>query len=145
MNILIEADSLCRGLIGGLLIGLSAVLLLAFNGRIAGISGILGGLVLDDKADDRAWRWLFLLGFFAGAVLVALLPIPAPAASTLHWLVLAGAGLLVGFGTRISNGCTSGHGICGLARLSKRSFAATLTFIGFGFLTVFIIRHGGVL
>lgn len=145
MNMVIEADSLWRGLTGGLLIGVSAVLLLAFNGRIAGISGILGGLVLDGKTGDRVWRWLFLLGLLAGAALAGLLPIPAPAASTLHWLPLAGAGLAVGFGTRLGNGCTSGHGICGLARLSRRSFAATLTFMGFGFLTVFVVRHGGVL
>lgn len=145
MNILIDPESLARGLVGGFLIGLSAVLLLALNGRIAGISGIVGGLVFDGKAGDRSWRGLFLLGLLAGAALAALLPIPAPAASTLHWLPLAGAGLLVGFGTRLGTGCTSGHGICGLARFSKRSFVAVFTFMGFGFLTVFVIRHGGVL
>lgn len=145
MNFLIAPDSLARGLVGGLLIGISALLLLAFNGRIAGISGIAGGLAFDAKTGDRSWRGLFLLGLLAGAALAALLPIPAPAASMLHWLPLAGAGLLVGFGTRLGMGCTSGHGICGLARLSKRSFVAVLTFMAFGFLTVFVIRHGGVL
>ena len=145
MNIVFETDSILRGLGGGLLIGLSAVLLLAFNGRIAGISGILGGLVLDRKAHDRLWRLLFLSGLLAGAALAGLLPIPVPSSSTLHWLALTGAGLLVGFGTRLGNGCTSGHGICGLARLSGRSLAAVLTFMGFGFLTVYVIRHGGVL
>lgn len=144
MSVLIEPDSLLRGLAGGALIGLSAVLLLALNGRLAGISGILGGLVFDRTATPRAWRVLFLLGLLIGAVLAAQLPIPLPAASTLSWLPVTIAGLLVGFGTRLGNGCTSGHGICGLARFSKRSFAATLTFMAFGFLTVFLLRHTGL-
>jgi len=145
MNLLFEPDAFWRGLAGGGLIGLSAVLLLALNGRIAGISGILGGLVVDRSATDRAWRLLFLVGLLLGAAAAGLLPIPVPAGSSLKWPALVVAGLLVGFGTRTGSGCTSGHGICGLARFSKRSFAAVLTFMGTGFLTVFLLRHGGLL
>lgn len=143
MDILFEPDSILRGLVGGALIGLSAVLLLAFNGRIAGISGIMGGLVFKDGSGDRAWRAVFLLGLVLAAALAAQLPIPTPASTPLHAPALLMAGLLVGFGTRLGSGCTSGHGICGLARFSKRSFAAVIVFMGFGFLTVLLIRHGG--
>lgn len=128
--------------IGGLLIGLSAILLLALNGRIAGISGILGGL-LAAPPGDRAWRAAFLAGLFGGGLLTfAWMPrafgvTPAP----LPILVLAG--LLVGFGTRMGSGCTSGHGVCGLSRLSPRSMVATFTFMAMGAITVFAVRHLG--
>lgn len=126
-------------LAGGALIGLAALLLFAGIGRIAGISGILNHAL--ETAEGRSWRWLFLLGLIGGVAVPALYglvdgqPSPAP----LPLLILAG--FLVGFGTRLGNGCTSGHGICGLARLSKRSLAAVLTFMGTGFITVFVLRH----
>ncbi|MFQ1862797.1 YeeE/YedE family protein [Aeromonas veronii] len=118
---------------GGMLAGLSALILMLFNGRVAGISGILAG-ALQHRAP---WRVLFLLGLGAGAWL----------ALTLGWATLPGwpvvllAGLLVGIGTRLGNGCTSGHGICGMGRLSLRSIVATLTFMAAGFITVFVTHH----
>ena len=113
------------------MIGLAAVLLLALVGRIAGISGILNGAI--EQHDGRAWRWSFLLGLMAGAALWFALGNAVPPPRTgfpLPWLLTAG--LLVGFGTRLGSGCTSGHGICGLARLSKRSLAAVVAFMGAG-------------
>jgi len=127
-------------LIGGAMIGLAAVLLLALIGRIAGISGILNGAI--EQHDGRAWRWSFLLGLMAGAALWFALGNAVPPPRTgfpLPWLLTAG--LLVGFGTRLGSGCTSGHGICGLARLSKRSLAAVVAFMGAGIVTVFVLRH----
>lgn len=126
--------------IGGALIGLAAALLILFNGRIAGISGILGGL-LEWPKDDKAWRVAFLLGLL-GAPLVygALAPLPVARIDASVALLIA-AGLLVGLGTRYGSGCTSGHGVCGLSRLSPRSLAATGAFMGAGFITVFIARH----
>lgn len=133
-------------LVGGALIGLSAAVLLGLNGRIAGISGIFGGL-LDGlatraPADEQRWRALFVLGLVGGGVVLRLLDpryLPGPAIDSPVLLVLAG--LLVGFGTRLGSGCTSGHGICGLSRLSTRSLAATLTFMAVAFLTTFVVRH----
>lgn len=125
---------------GGALIGLSAAVLILFSGRIAGISGILGGL-LQWRADDRAWRLAFLAGILLAPPLYALatgLP-PVMVSVTTPWLIVAG--LLVGIGTRYGSGCTSGHGICGLARLSPRSLVATLVFVGTGFAPVFVTRH----
>lgn len=119
-------------LLGGVLIGLSASLLWLGHGRVAGISGIWGGLLR--RADELEWRLLFLGGMLAGAVGVALLApsaIVAPADRPL-WMV-AVAGLLVGVGTRLGNGCTSGHGVCGLSRLSSRSAVAVATFMAVGF------------
>lgn len=133
--------SLLAALAGGGLIGLGAVLLLLANGRIAGISGIVGGLA-ERAPGDLGWRLAFitglLLGPFAVAAVTGALPaihVDAPPA-----LVIL-AGLLVGFGTRLGSGCTSGHGVCGLARLSPRSLAATLTFMGVAAAVVFIVRH----
>ena len=124
------------------MIGLAASALLLFNGRIAGISGILGGLVLDRRPDDRWWRALFLLGLMMGALLLSFVGGAAiSGCSPFGSFGMLSGGLLVGFGTRLGSECTSGHGVCGVARLSKRSFAATLTFMFFGFFTVFILRH----
>ncbi|WP_105104388.1 YeeE/YedE family protein [Microbulbifer pacificus] len=127
-------------LAGGVLIGLASAWLILMNGRIAGISGILGGL-LDWPRGDRGWRLAFVLGLLAGPAIWGLfhaLPdIEIHASATM----LVAAGLLVGIGTRYAAGCTSGHGVCGLSRLSPRSFAATLTFMGGGFATVYVIRH----
>ncbi|WP_279358635.1 YeeE/YedE family protein [Methylobacterium indicum] len=129
-------------LAGGALIGAAAALLLLANGRIAGISGILGGLA-GAEARDRAWRLAFLVGLLAGPVLYRLVSGDWPAVgSVASWPVLVAAGLLVGFGTRLGSGCTSGHGVCGLARLSPRSFAAVATFMACAILTVFLVRHG---
>jgi uncharacterized membrane protein YedE/YeeE len=129
------------GALGGALIGLAAALLLALNGRIAGISGIVGGL-LPPRAGDALWRLLFVLGLALGALLVRLYsgaPLAVPVESSTFTLVLGG--VLVGFGTRLGSGCTSGHGICGLARLSPRSVVAVLTFMASAMLTVFALRH----
>ena len=127
-------------LIGGALIGLAAVLLALFNGRIVGISGIVGAL-LPPQRQGGAWRWAFVLGMLAAPLLYQLFaPVPA-SASPASWPVLVIAGLLVGFGTRLGSGCTSGHGVCGLSRLSPRSLVATLAFMGAGVVPVFLIRH----
>ena len=128
-------------LLGGGLIGLSAGLLLMTTGRITGISGIIAGMLVP-ASDGRLWRGLFVAGLILGCGLVRLVSADAVpitiAASSGELLV---AGLLVGFGTRLANGCTSGHGICGVARLSPRSIVATLTFMASGALTMFIMRH----
>ena len=127
-------------LAGGALIGLAAALLLLLNGRIAGISGVLGGL-LKPVSGDIAWRMSFILGL-VGAPLVyglfARLPVPQIDAD---YAALIAAGLLVGVGTRYGSGCTSGHGVCGVSRLSPRSLVATAAFMAAGFATVFMIRH----
>lgn len=127
-------------LAGGALIGLAASLFVLVNGRIAGISGILGGL-LQWPRGDIAWRIAFLLGLI-GAPLVFGLFAPLPAVRVdAGTATLIGAGLLVGLGTRYGAGCTSGHGVCGLSRLSPRSMVATAAFMGAGFVTVFVVRH----
>jgi uncharacterized membrane protein YedE/YeeE len=128
-------------LAGGLLIGVSAALLLWLNGRIAGISGIAGGLI-SGPASDRAWRALFLIGLIGGVALYRLAGGPLEEIELTPSLpLLAAGGLLVGIGTRIGGGCTSGHGVCGLGRLSPRSIAATVTFIVAAGATVFVVRH----
>jgi uncharacterized protein len=127
--------------IGGALIGLAAVLLMLFNGRIAGISGIADGLI-NPRTDDRLWRLAFIVGLIAAPLAAALVghavPMPQMPAS---YAVIAVAGLLVGFGTRLGNGCTSGHGICGIARLSPRSIIATLVFMAAAIVVVALMRH----
>jgi uncharacterized membrane protein YedE/YeeE len=138
----VENFTPCSALLGGSLIGLSACLLMFSLGRIAGISGIVAGLFAPAH-DERSWRVAFVLGLIAGCFVVRLAgasPQPIEITADIPDLVLAG--LLVGFGTRLGNGCTSGHGVCGLARLSPRSLAATLTFMATGALTVFVMRHG---
>ncbi|MET3496615.1 YeeE/YedE family protein [Variovorax boronicumulans] len=127
-------------LAGGVLIGLAAAMFALLNGRIAGISGVLGGL-LRPLRGDVAWRVAFVLGLVgAPAVygIVAVVPLPRIDAG---YGALVLAGLLVGLGTRYGSGCTSGHGVCGLSRLSPRSLAATIAFMGAGFATVFVARH----
>lgn len=125
---------------GGMLIGLSAALLILVSGRIAGISGIVGGM-LQWRGGDRAWRIAFIAGLLLAPIVYGLvreLP-PIEVNASPAWLLVAG--VLVGIGTRYGSGCTSGHGICGLSRLSPRSLVATLAFIGTGFATVFVVRH----
>jgi uncharacterized membrane protein YedE/YeeE len=127
-------------LAGGLAIGLAAAVFILFNGRIAGISGIIGGLLLPVRGDVH-WRVAFLAGMFLAPLLYSLfaaMPLPQIDAG---FPVLIIAGLLVGIGTRYGSGCTSGHGVCGVSRLSPRSLVATAAFMSAGFATVFIIRH----
>ena len=128
-------------LLGGILLGVAAALYVLFHGRILGISGIVSGL-LHPKAGDWSWRLAFVLGLlsspFLGALILGILPIIEVDAS---WLTVIVAGLLVGFGVQYGSGCTSGHGICGLSRLSPRSLVATLSFMMAGFLVVFVVRH----
>ncbi len=130
-------------LIGGAMIGLATVTLLWFNGRIAGISGIVNGL-LTRESGDIAWRWWFVIGLTVGAgFYVWLSPMPIEPRTDFPYPLLVLAGFLVGFGTRMGSGCTSGHGVCGLARLSPRSVIATIVFLIAGMITVFIARHLG--
>lgn len=128
-------------LAGGVLIGLSATLLLWLNGRVAGVSGILGG-VLFPRSGDVSWRVAFLVGLIAaGGLYMALVPgAPLPRTDFSRTGLII-AGLLVGFGTRMGNGCTSGHGVCGLGRLSMRSLAAVMTFMATAIATTFVVRH----
>jgi uncharacterized membrane protein YedE/YeeE len=127
-------------LAGGILLGLASALFILANGRILGISGILGGL-LRPKTGDMAWRGVFLLGMLVAPLLYTLAIGPSEARIDAGWGTLVLAGLLVGAGTRYGSGCTSGHGVCGLSRLSSRSLVATLAFMGAGFLTVYVVRH----
>jgi uncharacterized membrane protein YedE/YeeE len=134
-------DTPFPALIGGLLIGLAAVLLLLFNGRIAGVSGVAGGL-LNRGEPGKAWRWLFLLGLVLGAAgYAALGGTVAPPRQGFPPALLVLAGLLVGYGTSMAGGCTSGHGVCGLARLSLRSLVAVMVFLAVAVLTTFVTRH----
>jgi len=128
--------------IGGVLIGLSAALLMLLTGRVAGISGIFGGC-LAPGASDRGWRVAFIGGLILAPITAMLVGygVPAPAMPASWWVVI-GAGLLVGFGSRMGKGCTSGHGICGIARLSPRSITATVVFMATAMVTVAIVRHG---
>ncbi len=128
-------------LLGGLLIGLATSAFLVLEGRIAGITGIVGGL-LKPIPGDRAWRYVFLLGLLVGGAILRLsVPDLFGEAVDTPGAILVAAGLLVGFGTRLGSGCTSGHGICGNSRLSVRSVVATATFIVAGAVTVFVARH----
>lgn len=127
-------------LAGGALIGLATALLLLLNGRIAGISGIVGGL-FERSAGETGWRLAFAIGLLVGPTLWILFGALPPIRIEAGYPLLLAAGLLVGLGTRYASGCTSGHGVCGLSRLSPRSLAATLGFMGGGFATVYVVRH----
>ncbi|HAS6347085.1 YeeE/YedE family protein [Vibrio sp. IRLE0018] len=128
-------------LAGGILLGISALTLMLLNGKVAGISGILTGL-LTPKTKDFAWRLMFVIGMISGGVLAATLSNTqvSPVIEVSSALIIV-AGLLVGIGTRLGNGCTSGHGICGIGRLSKRSIVATCIFMAVAAITVFIRLH----
>lgn len=132
-------------LLGGALLGVSAAIFIVFSGRIAGVSGIVGGLLKPANAKDALWRVAFVSGLVIAPLVYSLL---APASFAVSppqveatWPILVIAGLLVGFGTRLGSGCTSGHGVCGISRLSMRSIVATLTFMATGGITVYIARH----
>lgn len=144
MNILWNEFTPWSSLAGGLLIGLSASILVAALGRIAGISGIIGALLQRPSwksVSNWGWRLAFIIGMVAAPLIWQLFaPLPAMQMPSNSALIIV-AGLLVGFGTRLGSGCTSGHGVCGLSRLSLRSLAATLTFIATGAITVFVMRH----
>jgi uncharacterized membrane protein YedE/YeeE len=128
-------------LAGGLILGLAAAAFVLLHGRILGISGIVGGLLHPRGKDNIAWRVAFLLGLLAAPVLYRLAVGTQEVRIDAGWGMLVLAGLLVGVGTRYASGCTSGHGVCGLSRLSPRSLVATLSFMAAGFATVYLIRH----
>jgi uncharacterized membrane protein YedE/YeeE len=127
-------------LTGGLVIGAAAAVLVLFNGRIAGISGIFGGL-LSSRRKDTGWRVAFIAGLVGAPVLAGLLGNPIAPDIQAGWSEILIAGFLVGIGTRYAGGCTSGHGVCGISRGSIRSLVATATFMASGFVTVFVFRH----
>ena len=129
-------------IIGGTLIGTASVLLMLLNGRIAGVSGILAG-TLGFSSEDRGWRLAFIAGLIIAPIISRLLgrPLPDPDMPG-SWLVIVGAGFLTGLGARLGSGCTSGHGVCGIARLSRRSIAATAIFMASAMIVVAIMRHG---
>jgi uncharacterized membrane protein YedE/YeeE len=129
-----------NALLGGLLIGSSASLLLWLNGRIAGVTGMLTGLLVKPSS-DQIWRLLFLLGLVVGALAYGLWGGVTPLRQGFPVWLLVAAGLLTGYGTAQANGCTSGHGVCGLARLSVRSLVAAATFLGVAIVTTFVVRH----
>ncbi len=127
-------------LLGGALIGTSATLLLMFNGRVAGISGIVGGL-LAPAPRETAWRALFVAGLLAGGLLLLALRPSAFGGPVVSMPLTVLGGVLVGFGTRLGSGCTSGHGVCGISRLSPRSIVATMTFMATGVAATYVVRH----
>lgn len=139
-------EEFSNALYGGILIGIAASLMLLFNGRVAGISGIVNGALQPKKSADTLWRWGFLFGLFAGGFLLAdIMPqVFRGRLSTPDWTLIL-AGMLVGFGTLLGSGCTSGHGVCGVSRLSIRSLVATVTFIVAGVLSIVFFRAIGVL
>jgi uncharacterized protein len=140
MNIDYMAFTPLAALAGGILIGVATAVFVLVNGRIAGISGILAGL-LRFESGDTAWRAALVAGLVAAPLAYRLIATPPSATIDASYPVLVVAGLLVGVGTRYAAGCTSGHGVCGLSRLSPRSLVATATFMLAGFITVFVVRH----
>ena len=140
MNIDWAAFTPWSAAIGGVVIGLAAALLVLVNGRIAGISGIVGGM-LRPRAGEFGWRLAFTAGLIVAPIAYALIARQPAITIDVGYPVLVIAGLLVGIGTRYAGGCTSGHGVCGLSRLSPRSLVATLAFMAAGFATVFVVRH----
>ncbi|HGS5087206.1 TPA: YeeE/YedE family protein [Vibrio parahaemolyticus] len=130
-----------ESLFGGILLGISATILLLVNGKIAGISGIMNG-IMSPKKGDYSWRLLFAVGMIAGGLIsILMLGVAVPSTANLSLGMVIATGLLVGIGTRLGNGCTSGHGICGMGRLSKRSIVATCVFMAVAGLTVFVRLH----
>lgn len=127
-------------LAGGVLLGLASVKLMLLNGRVLGVSGILGHLIRPGMS-ERGWRLAFIAGLLVAPTVMALVRAPVPVRIEVGWPMVIVAGLLVGWGTMRGSGCTSGHGVCGLSRLSLRSLAATLCFMATGFATVFVLRH----
>jgi uncharacterized membrane protein YedE/YeeE len=125
---------------GGALIGIAAAILILVNGRIAGISGIIGGLLRPNKS-DLAWRLAFIVGLIIAPAIYGIFYALPEVHVDASWGILMIAGLLVGIGTRYASGCTSGHGVCGISRLSPRSMAATMIFMAAGFITVYLLRH----
>jgi len=133
-----------NALIGGMLLGLSSALLMLFNGKVAGISGIMSG-VIHAKKNDYIWRCLFLIGMVVSAYLVKPFGFSLPDLTDINLLLVVFGGLCVGFGTRLGNGCTSGHGIVGIGRLSVRSIIATIVFLGAGMIMVYVHQIIGIL
>jgi hypothetical protein len=140
MSIAWNAFTPASALIGGAIIGAAAALFVVLNGRIAGVSGILGGL-MRPRAGDISWRIAFVAGLLAAPLAFSLVVALPEIRIDASWGVLGAAGLLVGVGTRYGGGCTSGHGVCGVSRASPRSIVATLAFMAAGFATVFVTRH----
>ena len=139
-------ETYLMALFGGALIGTAVSIMLIFNGRVTGISGIIYSSTVARTKGDLAWRWYFIAGLFGGGLILNVLKpeVFSGYLQTPDWSV-ALAGLLVGFGTILGSGCTSGHGVCGVSRMSVRSILATVTFIGAGVLTAFLIRQLGLL
>jgi uncharacterized membrane protein YedE/YeeE len=133
----LNSPEVLRSIAGGMLIGAGAATLLLLNGRVAGISGILGNVVRE-AAGEQGWRLAFLIGLILPALVLG----TGPALLPHHWMLATASGLLVGVGTQIGSGCTSGHGVCGLANLSTRSLVATITFMTAAVITVYVVRHG---
>lgn len=129
------------GLVGGLLIGLSAAILLVFSGKIAGISGIVNGL-FSKNTSEIVWRGTFIVGLILGPLIAAQFSYSLPSGISLTWPQVILGGILVGVGTNMANGCTSGHGVCGIGRLSSRSIIATLIFMLVAMVTVWLMRNG---
>ncbi|MDO6707560.1 YeeE/YedE family protein [Photobacterium sp. 1_MG-2023] len=127
-------------LMGGFILGGAALMLLVLNGRIAGISGIVSG-AMQPSDPNAPWRWMFLLGLVLGPLLAAPFGLQLPEQINAGWPLILIGGFLVGLGTRLGSGCTSGHGICGIGRLSPRSIVATLIFMVVAIMVVFIVRH----
>lgn len=127
-------------LLGGVLIGVAASMLLWLNGRILGVSGIVGNLMASQQKDG-AWRWAWLVGVLLSPYVFQALGGQVPVPEIPNWIWVVVAGLIVGVGTSMGSGCTSGHGVCGLARLSRRSLVAVLCFMASGFVTVYVLRH----
>ena len=141
MNIAWDAFTPLSALVGGILIGLASGAFALLKGRVAGISGIVGGLLGPPAAGDRGWRLAFVAGLLLAPAVYGLFATLPPVQVDASMGTLLIAGLLVGLGTRIGSGCTSGHGVCGLSRLSPRALAATVTFMVAGFVTVALVRH----
>ena len=142
MDMLVDVPAWIRGWVGGLLIGSSALLLMASQGKIAGISGVVGGLLAPAATGQRAWRLQFVAGLLVGALLVQWVTgrwVTTAIPASLGLMVVAG--VVVGVGTRMGNGCTSGHGVCGLGRRSPRSLVAVMVFMSVAVATVFVSRH----